>query len=399
MNVQRPSSPVASLPTANVSISHGTLSLEIIRDPSAFMALAPEWNALLARSPQAQNPMLTHEWFRAWWESFGDDKELMLLLVKSGGTLTGIAPFMRFSTRYHGVPIRLLSLITNDHTNRADFILADHTRECVDLVLDFLSSQSDSWDMAELRFLPADSPTVEAIRDRADRFGMVCGVKPCYQSPFIPLTGDWQSFYGRLDGHFRRNMKNREGRLGRLGAVEYEEYHPGHNPLSEFLQEMFVVGERSWKGVERTAIASTSSLRCFYSRLAELTLPKGWVSLHLLRVDGKPIAFHYSLKRDSTVYLLKPEYDSAYHTYAPGHQILKHVLQECFTRRLREFDFLGPDMAWKREWTDHLRAHVRVLLFHRSFRSRALRYCELRAKPVLKRSGFIQRVRSHETAD
>lgn len=369
--------------------SDGLLRLEVVRNPSDFIARAQEWNSVLTKSGQGRNPMLTHEWFRAWWESFGEGKELLILFVKSGNTIIGIAPFMRYWTSYYGVPVRLLSLITNEHTNRCEFILADRPQECVRLVLDFVHRNATRWDLVDLNFLPTDSPTVEAIREQAAQFELLCGAKPSYHSPFITLKGDWESFYGGLDGHFRRNMRNREKRLARRGAIRYEE---ASGPPDTLLPEMFEVGELSWKGLQQTAIASTTALLRFYTRLAELTYPKGWLSLHLLRVGETPVAFQYSLRNDDGIYLLKTEYDTAYQRYSPGHQIQKHVLERCFALGLREFDFLGPDMPWKQVWASQVRPHVRLLLFHRGLWSRTLAFLELQVKPALKRSLRIRRL-------
>ncbi len=395
-----PASPPAAPASRDRSQApRGPLVVEVVRDLSAFLALRHDWNPLLRESPQAGNPMLTHEWFQAWLEGFGERKDLLILLLRAGERLVGIAPLMRYRSSYHGVPIRLLSLITNDHTNRADFILADRTGECLAAILRFLRAEASGWDMAELNFLPLDSPTVATFRERAGDFGLTCETKPSYESPFIPLTGDWDSFYARLDGHFRRNLRNREKRLAGLGRVEYEESQEGVRPLGVLLGEICDVGERSWKGAEKTAVASTPELRRFYTRLAALTAPAGGLSLHLLRVGGKPIAFHYSLKSDGAVYLLKTEYDTAYHPYSPGHQIQKRVLERCYAHGVREFDFLGPDMDWKREWSDRVRQHVRMLLFHRGTRSRVLALLERRIKPALKRSRLLQRVRANDIQD
>lgn len=368
-----------------------SLTTRIIDRWEDFLALRSAWERLLRRSPQCENPFLTHEWFQAWWEAFGRGQEMLILCLTSRDELVGIAPLMRGRFSYYGLPVRRLSVIANGHTNRADLIAHEHHGELVARVLTFALSHRRDWDMFELNFLPADSPTVAAVPEEAPRLGFTCATKPCYDSPFIPLDGDWQSFYGRRDGHFRRNMKNREKRLAALGSVEYEDCN-GNRPLHDFLQEVFAVGDRSWKGAEKTAVASTPALRCFYTRLAELMHPKGWLSLHLLRVAGKPIAFHYSLKNNDTLYLLKTEYDMAYHTYAPGQQIQKRVLEASYGSRMRIFDFLGPDMTWKREWAEHVKPHVRLLLFHRGLRSRLLAFLECWAKPTLKRSALIQRL-------
>jgi CelD/BcsL family acetyltransferase involved in cellulose biosynthesis len=211
---------------------------------------------------------------------------------------------------------------------------------------------------------------------------------PSHASPWIELSGDWDAFYRTRDGHFRRNLKNREKRLAALGPIQYEESPP---VVEGVLAEMFAVGERSWKGEAQTAIGSTPALRRFYGRLAELCHPHGRVSLHLLRVGGKPIAFHYSLRNARGLYLLKTEYDAEYRIYSPGHQIQRRVLERCFAEGLGEFDFLGPDMLWKRDWTDRVREHVRVLLFHRGVRSRLLRLLEAQVKPLVKRLITLRR--------
>lgn len=367
-----------------------SLRLDVVRDPSVFLSLSEQWNSLLTNNPQRENPFLTHEWFRAWWEAFGPGKEMLILLVKAGTRLIAIIPLMRSRIRYHGLPIRLLSMITNGHTNRADFVVAERHSECVRLALGFIRTHAADWDMAEFDFLPANSPTVAGILEHAPQFGFACAPQSSYQSPFITLSGPWDEFYASRDGHFRRNLKNREKRLTALGPVRYEECPPS---LHAFLDEMFTVGDRSWKGAERSAIASTPALRQFYTRLAELAHPRGRLSIHLLRVGSTPVAFHYSLRNDGVLYLLKTEYDTAYHSYSPGHQIQKHVLQSCFQRGLRAFEFLGPDMDWKREWTNQVKPHVRLRLFHRSLRSRALALLEVRIKPSLKRSGIHTHLR------
>jgi CelD/BcsL family acetyltransferase involved in cellulose biosynthesis len=286
-----------------------------------------------------------------------------------------------------------VSLVTNDHTNRADLIVTERHPEVVRVVLGFLRRRL-AWHIAELDFVPADSPTVAVVEREASAFGFRCAEKPSYRSPYIALGRDgWEAFYGGLDGRFRRNLRNREKRLAQVGEVEYAE---ATVPVEGWLPAMFAIGEKSWKGPEKTAIGSTPALQRFYTRLAELAAPRGWLSLHLLRVGGTPVAFHYSLRNDAGVYLLKTEFDIAYKAYAPGHQIQKRVLERCFAGGVPEFDFLGEDMEWKRDWTARVRPHVRLMIFRRGLWSRFLAFLELTVKPVAKR--LAQRLRRADDA-
>ncbi|MGH9365216.1 MAG: GNAT family N-acetyltransferase, partial [Thermoanaerobaculia bacterium] len=143
------------------------LALGVVSHLDEFLAMEDAWNDLLEKSPQRGQPMLSHEWFRAWWEAFGSDKELFVLTLRAGDRLIGIAPLMRARVSYHGLPVRLLSLITNDHTNRADLIIAERPEACVDLVLDFARRTASCWDLAQFDFLPVESLTTRAIRARA----------------------------------------------------------------------------------------------------------------------------------------------------------------------------------------------------------------------------------------
>ena len=373
------------------------LGLDVITDWSRFLELRDEWNAVWERSPQRDDLFLTHEWLRAWWEAFGEGHELLVLRLRAGSEPIGYAPLMVRPARSNGLRVRLLSLITNDHTNRAGFVMAERPGDCVDRVLAFLRDESARWDLAELNYLPEDDPTTTGILEAAGRFGLGCVTRPSYHSPRITLEGDWESFYGRRPGHFRRNMRNREKRLGKHGEIRFEEWTD--TPSPELLEEMFSVGEKSWKGGEQTALGSTPALRKFYARLAELAAPLGWLSLHMLRAGERPVAFHYSMRKEGVTYLLKTEYDLEFRSFSPGHQIQRRVLEGCFARGEREFDFLGPDMTWKREWADGVRPHVRLLLFHQGARSRLQQWIERKAKPALKKYPLARRLLRLEADD
>jgi len=387
MRVARASRVPATAPSPGIGVE-----VEPVTEWSAFLALRDGWNELWERSPERDNPFLSHEWLRAWWDAFGSGRQLLVLRLTDGGRLVALAPLMVMSSRYHGAPIRVVSLIANDHTNRSEFILSERPAECVRAVLEHLKRSDERWDMLDFDFLPRTSATLREIERSASDLELRFGTKPSYRSPYIPLADDWSTYWGAREGRFRRNLKNRETRLAKLGKVELEEWPESVGPT--LLDELFEVGERSWKGGAQagTALGSTPELRRFYGRLAELTHPKGWLSLHVLRLDGKAIAFHYSLMLRGTVGLLKTEYDLEYRPYSPGHQIQKRVLRSLYDKGFREFDFLGPDMEWKREWADASREHVRGLVFRPATRSRAMAFCELRAKPALKRSKLLRRI-------
>jgi hypothetical protein len=69
------------------------LNVSVLTDPKAFRDMKGEWNSLLEES-EARNIFLTWEWMHTWWEIYGRNSELHIILLRNPlGQLVGIAPF------------------------------------------------------------------------------------------------------------------------------------------------------------------------------------------------------------------------------------------------------------------------------------------------------------------
>ena len=58
--------------------------------------------------------------------------------------------------------------------------------------------------------------------------------------------------------------------------------------------------------------------------------------------------------------------------------------RRLLARGLHEFDFLGPDMTWKQDWTDRKRVHTWLFVFRDTLQGRALRAAKFRWVPAVK---------------
>ncbi len=104
------------------------MDIEVISEYKNFISLEEEWNSLLEKCPN-ENVFLRHEWFRCWWEAFGKNKQLYIILVKDTGKIIGIAPLMISKDNYRGFPVKKLSFIKDDNTAHADFIIPERKKE------------------------------------------------------------------------------------------------------------------------------------------------------------------------------------------------------------------------------------------------------------------------------
>lgn len=67
------------------------MDVEVISNVGTFRDLESEWNAFADRYV---TPLLRHEWFAAAFDAFGTDCGLAIHLVRAGGQIRAIAPFV-----------------------------------------------------------------------------------------------------------------------------------------------------------------------------------------------------------------------------------------------------------------------------------------------------------------
>jgi len=329
-------------------------------DPFAFAGLAQEWDALVERC--GGGVLYRHAFLRLWREHFAPGDSLRVLTQRSpDGSLTAALPLLLRHTRIYGIPVRELCAMANVHSGRFD-LLAEDPSNAARAFLSILLEQAD-WDVLRIIDVPQGG-AAEALLDAASSAGLRSGRWASMNSPYIVLPGSWGEMEQKLSRHFRANMRRRRRRLSDKGTISVELCDGSDDAdLAARLDEGLKLEAKGWKGRGGTAICQASDTLGFYTALAKHAESEGRLRLWFLRLDGKAIAFQFALQDGACYLLLKPTYDESHGEVGPGHLLMEEVLQDCIARGLLEFDFLGPDMPWKRDWTRNGRPHDWLYLF------------------------------------
>jgi CelD/BcsL family acetyltransferase involved in cellulose biosynthesis len=359
------------------------LQVDTVSDFDAFVALEPDWNRLCDEAG-IDHPFLRHEWFRTWWESFGEGKRLHVIVVRLGGVPIAMAPLMLCRERIYGLRVRRLQTIANVHTQRADLFVGRGAENVYRAIWDCLRRQKALWDVVVLCQVPGRSPTLVRlpVLAAADRFRVV--LSRAADSPCVLLKGTWDAYFNGLARKHRSNLRNRLKRLEELGPVKIEVIRDAA-AVGTALEDGLRIEAAAWKGRAGSAIGARPELSRFYSGLAARAARQGWLQLQFLTVGGRRIAFAYSLGYENKLYLLKPGYDPAFATYSPSNLLCYLVLRDAFARGIVAYDFLGADDPWKRDWTADATPHTWLFVFGNTPRARALYFAKVHVVPWLKR--------------
>ncbi len=386
----------------NSPVKNRPITVEEMREISVLSALRPSLEALaaaMAAAGQTSGPFLTPDWATVTAAALADphDRDRLgdfrLLVVRHGDAVVAALPLVVVRSRLAGVPARLLRSLSDDHSQRFDLWLdPGPIGDAAARALIVHLVQRSDWDAVELQAIPSSAAAAARLVAAARESRLPVGYWPSMISPYLPLPASAADLDRQLSRKFRSNLRRRlrlfEAEVGPITLERITGPGVGDDDsaaLDAALDEGFALEAAGWKGELGTAIACDPRLRNRYLALARTFAARGQLACYFLKAGSRRVAFHFALVDDDTYYLFKPGFDPALATYGLGHLLVDAVARDLIACGIREFDFLGDDMPWKREWTDQTRAHRFDYIFAPTLRGRLLAAWKLRLVPGLKR--------------
>jgi len=289
---------------------------EIPDDPE----LHCQWNAVALQTERPQ-VFYTCEWALAVQSAYRSCLKPLLLLGYDGGNLAGVASLVTDSA---GKNISFLAATTADY---CDFLTAPQLRaEFVDSVLAELRKNKPA--SLTLANLPADSRTSESIQRKAREHGFHVFVRPAYLCAQVELgAGERrQETKNALTGKkkLRRYLRamEREGTVTVAHLQSREQIHAALPVFADAHVARFVA-------TERTSSLATPERRFFLEELAKRFDGSAVVTMSLLKIQDRPVAWNYGFQFHGSWFWYQPTFDSRYEEHSPGHCLLSKIVVEA----------------------------------------------------------------------
>ncbi len=305
------------------------------------------------------------------------------MVVRAGNRILALAPLMLETARMYGIPVRRVQFLHNDHTPKADVIVAERPDEAYAALWKALQGGRTKWDVLQLSQLQYDSPTHEQMAHFAASAAYPTTLWQSDNSPYLALEHDWNAY---LKGHakLRQNLRNRLNRLTKQCGEPTLEVISDRHAIRNARDEALKLEASGWKRHAGTAICSDPHVLRFYTLLADRAAASGWLRLLFLTVNGRRIAASYASRYQDRLSFFKTGYDPAFAAYAPFKLLTYFTIREGFSEGLREVDFLGDAEPWKLEWTATTRPHDWLFVFGHTARSSLVHTVKCRMLPAMK---------------
>jgi CelD/BcsL family acetyltransferase involved in cellulose biosynthesis len=296
--------------------------------------LEREWSELVPRGVQPR-VFVSPRWLREWWAEFAGDRELILLSVRDGGDLVGVAPLMRDGTR----------LTFAGDTEICDYmdITAKTGAEKGILAAVLRSLGEEPWDELVLWAVPDNSPTMAALPSVCGDLGLSLDVNFEDVCPRVSLPDSWEEYLAGLNKKDRHELRRKLRKLPQGGTVALEVWTtPGdvEAALDDFLR---------LHGAARSDKAAfmTERMSAFFRRIVCALAGDGLVELTFLTLDGVRVAAVLCFKEDDVLLLYNSGYDPAYAGLSVGLLSKALALRRAIEQGVKCFDLLRGAEAYK----------------------------------------------------
>jgi CelD/BcsL family acetyltransferase involved in cellulose biosynthesis len=241
-----------------------------------------------------------------------------------------------------------------------------------------------------LERIPADSPTIAALREALGSRGRV-ELTAAAGHPAIELDERWAEPGGGLSSSRRSSLRRARRKAEQLGEIEVELLSPVPGEVDALLDEAFAVESRSWKGEAGTAVVFVPKMEAFFRRYAAELAARESLRLDLLRIDGRATAMQFGMRWNDRHWLFKIGYDEAFATGSPGQILLSESVAAAARDGLRSYELLGSRDGWTDVWTKEVKESVSLLALPRSARG-ALGMAAVRRRQAEERArGLVKR--------
>lgn len=359
----------------------GGIALDTITDEASFAALAGSWDRLVRAMPRP-SPFLLHGWLLEWWRHSGRGAELAIHIAYRERRLVAALPLV---VRRRG-DTRVAEFVGAHESTLADLLLAAGEDERVAgyLVARLRASPIDA---ADVFGLPAGSRLARAL-------GPELRLVERVEAPVLDLSGGWAAIYrSRTTAKTRSLHRRRRRQLAALGSVDVTLARTPAE-LEPALESAFALHALRWRArPDRSTFGTPLGAR--FHRAALRALARDDVPrILLLRLDGRPIAFHYYFVLSGRMYVHRLAFDPALARFSPGLIATLAALEAASAEGVTRVEFLGGAERYKLELADRLEPlHLGVGL-SRTVRGRAYVLARLAAITLqlrLKRSAPLVR--------
>ena len=289
----------------------------------SFAPVRGVWRELLERLPWS-SIFMTPEWQEAWWDEFGLNDELRLVIAGPADAPLGLAPLQLSGGR-------ITFIGGTDLFDYHDFISVDP--EFHFTLFDCL--ESEPWSVMELSSVPEWSPTFTLLPQAARERGYFVTVEEEDVVPGVTLPESWDAYLAGLRKKDRHELRRKLRRLEAAGPVRVRLADE-----ATLERDLVLFREVMAESREEKSEFLSPEREAFFQRVTGRMHEAGYLRLFLLEIGDDSAAAVLSFDHAGRRLLYNSGYRHTYDHLAAGLLLKALCIKDAIENGLTYFDLL-----------------------------------------------------------
>lgn len=259
------------------------------------------WQDLLGKTRDASFQQ-SIEWLNCYWQNFGHDQKLRVLIVSLAGRPVGIVPLMVKSMPSECGRVRLLTYPL-DGWGVAFGPIGPNPTVTLLAAMRHIANTPRDWDLIDLRNVDLNTTDCRRTENALRSAGLQAYERPWQRTHRVALAAGWKSYWSTRSPQLRADYETSRRELQGLGQVTHVRYRPlgvmhgETNRRWDLLEdfEKLLSGQTSNPNADARISVATSQSARFLRDLHVTAVDAGSVDLNLLYLEDEPVAGSYNL--------------------------------------------------------------------------------------------------------
>lgn len=365
------------------------MNVKLINNYQDFLSLECIWNRLLENSG-SDHIHCTFEWLSTWWRHFGENKELFIIVAEEHNEIIGVAPLMihKVGKLYKGfMKFRTVSFIGYGFADSADFLITRDRKEVIREFFNYVYAKEKRWDEVRLVQLSDTSPSLNIIKEEITKNKYDVEMDVLIGCPYLEIEGCFEDYYEGINKNWRYDIQRNIRRLKKdNGNLEFVVIK---NVDESQLEDIYKLNKKRFDLTGHRSPFLDGNKLDFIRDIRKLFNERGWWHLFLLKFKDGLIGYQICFDYNRTISFWNTSYDLDYGKFSVGKILVKLVLEYCFEKKYKIYDFMAGDEDYKFKWTKSYRNNYQIIIRKRNLKTKvSLAYAKARSH--IKRSQQAQ---------
>lgn len=302
-------------------------------------------------------------WTKITAESHGLLSHSEVVTVHKDDELVAILPLTVSCSRFFGIELKILELITNRISYHNVPISALSTPHLLDVLVDLAVERGA--EAIRLEGVPSDSDFGKYVEENPITSHYEVVQITGSKSPYLPIRLNWTELLASKPKKFRYKVRKRAETMD-VSTDLTMRWFKAPEDCAQLIESMRDIEGSSWKKDAGVSLFEREHENRYHLSLLPFLAANDAMFANVLYHGTKPIAYNLCCIWSGWVGQMKTSFNADHSDLSPGAIVIDHAIRHAIEIGANEFDFLGEKDQHKLAWTKNVRPHITYFIYVRS---------------------------------